>query len=246
MKACVSIVVLLLFWSAISWLAGPALVPSPIETGRDMLALLGDAASWRHMLITFFRGVVGLALAVVIAFVAGVPCGLSKPTMNAIAPAVSAIQACPAIVWISLLMVWVGIGSVVPIAAIALSAFPVMFLNVAQGVAALDPRLFAMARVFKIPKVRVLRQIVLGGISSYALAGFSYALGICWKVTATAEFIGSSSGIGSQIYWSYRFLNMPRLFCWAILLIALGTSLEVGLIRPLRRRVDSERKSGND
>jgi NitT/TauT family transport system permease protein len=246
MKALLSIAVLLLCWSVISWLVGHALVPSPIETGRELTSLLVDPSSWRHMLITFFRGATGLALAVVVAFFSGVPCGLSKRAMNVLAPAVSAIQACPAIIWISLLMVWVGIGSIVPIAAIALSAFPVMFLNVAQGVAALDSRLFVMVRVFKVPKVRVLRQLVLAGISSYALAGFSYALGICWKVTATAEFIGSASGIGSQIYWSYRFLNMPRLFCWAILLIALGMSLEIGLIRPLRRRVGNERVSADD
>jgi NitT/TauT family transport system permease protein len=246
MKARWSIVALFLVWFAISWLAGPALVPSPIETGRELARLLGQPSNWRHMLITFFRGAAGLSLAMMIALALGVPCGLSKGAMNVLAPLVSAIQACPAIIWISLLMVWAGMGSIVPISAIVLSTFPVMFLNVAQGIAAIDPRLFVMTRVFKVPKGRVLRQIVLAGISPYVLAGFSYALGIAWKVTATAEFIGSASGIGSQIYWSYRFLDMPKLFCWAILLIALGTSLEIGLIRPLRRRVGNERTSMDD
>jgi ABC-type nitrate/sulfonate/bicarbonate transport system permease component len=122
-----------------------------------------------------------------------------------------------------------------------LATAPVLFLNAAQGTAALDRRLLLMARVYRVPRLTVLRQIILPGIAPYLLAGFSFALGVCWKVTSTAEFIGSASGVGAQIYWAYRLLDMPRLFAWAFVLIGVGMLLEVRVIRPLRRKVQHER-----
>jgi NitT/TauT family transport system permease protein len=142
-------------------------------------------------------------------------------------------------------MVWVGIGSLVPVAAIFVATFPVLFLNTAEGVSALDRRLFLMARLYHVPRRRVLRRIIVPGIYAYLLAGFSFALGICWKVTATAEFIGSSSGIGSEIYWSFRYLDMPRLFAWAVVLVTFGVVLERLIIRPMRRSVQ-RRRHGDD
>ncbi len=246
MKWCVSILLAVVLWAVVSWLAGPALFPSPWETAGAMARLLATAESWKHILITFFRGTAGLFLALAAAFLIGIPCGLNRTAMNLLSPLIAVMQACPVIVWVSLLMVWVGVGSMVPIAAIWASVFPVLFLNVAQGVAALDERLFVMARVYRVGRWRMLRQLILPGISAPVVAGFSYALGVCWKVTATAEFIGSSSGIGSRIYWSYRFLDMPQLFCWALILIAFGLALEAGWVRPLRDRVRNAKKSSHD
>jgi len=45
----------------------------------------------------------------------------------------------------------------------------------------------------------------------------------------------NTRGIGARIYWSYRMLQMPELFSWALVLIGLGLGLEFTLIRRLRR-----------
>ncbi len=246
MRRRAAIALVLLLWTLASWLAGPALVPTPWETGREMAVLLAEPASWKHLLITFFRGSLGLAMGAAVALALGIPCGRSRAAMNLMSPIVAAIQACPAIIWISLLMVWVGVGSLVPVVAIGLSAFPALFLNIAQGMASLDPRFFAMARVYRVPRRRVLADIAFQGIASHALAGFAYALGISWKVTATAEFIGSGSGVGSRLYWAYRFLDMPRLFCWAILLVGFGVFVDAALVKPLRRRLAEQKVSSGD
>lgn len=235
MKYAISIIVFLLFWIAVSAAAGPETVPGPLSVARETAVIFMEEGGLRHVLLTLARGGLGLAAAMGLALILGVPCGLSPRLMEHLMPLVAALQACPAIVWISLLMIWVGTGSVVPLAAVATAAFPVLFINTAQGVAALDRSLFELAAVYRVPKRRIWRDIMVPGIRSYWLAGLSYALAVCWKVTATAEFIGSADGIGSRIYWSYRFLNMPAIFAWSLLLVLFGVSLELGLVRPLRR-----------
>jgi NitT/TauT family transport system permease protein len=246
MKKVIPLIILLLVWQLATLSFSSALVPGPAATARELMRLLSALATWQHLCLTLFRGAGGLSLAVALALLTGIPCGFSKNAMGLVAPLVVALQGCPPVIWISLLLVWVGTGTVVPVVVVFASVFPMLFLNVAQGVAALDRRLLTMARVYRFSKWRILRHIILPGISSYALAAFSFALGVSWKVTATAEFFGSGSGIGSQLYWSYRILDMPRLFGWAVILILIGLALEMSLIHPLRHVVATRREASHD
>jgi NitT/TauT family transport system permease protein len=232
-------------WEVLSRWAGSELVPGPVLTARAAARIFSSLEAWGDLTTTLARGALGLAGATLSAFAAGIPCGLSRRAMDAIAPVVAAIQGCPAIVWIALLLVWTGAGPVVPLVAIWIAVFPVLFLSIAGGTAALDRRLFEMARAFRVPRGRLLTGLLLPGIVPAFLSGLSYALAVCWKVTATAEFLAASDGVGSQIYWAYRYLDMPALFAWTAAVMMLGASLESGVIRPLRRRA-GERAVGKD
>lgn len=245
MKRAASVLFMLVCWSLLALAVNSVLLPSPWTVAKEMAHLLSEQAPYRHMLISFFRGVTGLLLALIGGILAGILCGLRKSAMEAVSPLVSALQGCPTIVWVSLLMVWVGIGSVVPIAAIAAATFPVIFLNVAHGVSALDRRLLVMSRLYHVSRRRILGDIVRPGISPYLLAGFAFSASICWKVASTAEFIGSESGVGAQIYWAYHDLNIPRLFCWALLLILFALAIDTWLIKPLGEVVRNQRSSAN-
>lgn len=181
-----------------------------------------------------------MIVSAVLGYVLGIPCGLSPGAMRLLSPLVTALQSCPPIVWISLLLVWAGIGATVPILVVVAATFPVLFINIAHGTADLDRGLLEMARVYRLAPARVLLEIILPGISRYALAAFSFALGITWKVAATAEFFGSGSGIGSRIYWAYRQLDMPLLFAWTAVIMAIGLAIELGLVQPLRQETRAE------
>lgn len=229
-------VILLLCWALASMLCGPALVPAPGTTALKLLTLLASQATWSHVAATLLRGLGGLALAAVAAYVLGIPCGLDPRLLEFFSPLVTAAQSCPPIVWISLVLVWVSTGSTVPIIVVFASVFPVLFINVAQGTAHLDRNLFAMARFYRVPRRRFLSQLILPGIAQSSLAAFTFALGITWKVTATAEFFGAATGIGAQIQRAFRLMDMAGLFAWTVIIIAIGLALELGLIHPLRDR----------
>lgn len=231
-----SLALFLAVWVGLSGVMDSRLMPSPWRTMADLGHMLSGLDTWIHIGLTVFRGFAGLAIAFAFAFIFGVPAGFSRRTMDLIGPLVAALQACPAIVWVTLLMVFVGSGSQVPVTVVAAALFPPLFVNVAQGTASLDPRLLSMARLFKASRGRVLRDLVIPGIAPFLLAGLSYGLATCWRVVAMAEFLAAGQGVGSRLYWSYRMLDMPRLFSWVIVLMVLGLGLEVFLVRPLRLR----------
>ncbi|TWI66956.1 NitT/TauT family transport system permease protein [Desulfobotulus alkaliphilus] len=245
MQGCIPFIfsmgLMLTFWGFLTFFMGTGLVPSPVETFSCLAKMLLGASLWENVAISVFRGLLAISTTLFLALITGILAGLSRKTMSLITPLVVALQATPPILWITLLMIWAGTGSTVPIAVVIASLYPPLFFTVAQSVASLDPRLFSLAKIYGVKNYRLLKDLILPGIHPYLLGGLSYALGSCWKVTAVAEFFGSSRGIGAGVYWSYRMLDMPQLFSWAIILVGMGMGIEFGLIRPLRRRALAQR-----
>lgn len=221
-------------WWFISYLNHRRVVPSPPETAAALARLLAMPDTWLDIARTILRGGAGLAAGSILAIAAGILCGQRRRLYDAASPVVTVAQSCPPIVWISILLVWLSIGGLLPMTVAFLSVFPVFFFNVANAVHSLDAKYFELAKVYRIPRLKTLANITLPGISKALAAGFSYALGITWKVTATAEFFGSQDGIGSRIYQSYRQLDLPELFAWTILLATMGVTVEMLLARRFR------------
>jgi len=230
----VSLLALLVAWAVASALAGPALMPWPWDVAATLGGLLSTAEFWWQVAVTLARAACGLAVALALAFLLGVPAGLSPTVMRLAGPLVAALQSCPPIVWITLLLVWAGSGNATPITVVAATVFPPLFANIAQGCMSLDPRLFAMARFYAVPGPVKLARLVLPGLAPYVLAGLSYALASSWKVAAVAEFLGSGNGLGARIYWAYRMLEMEQLFAYTLVVVIAGVALEAGLVAPLR------------
>lgn len=227
---------LLLAWIVLSHSMGQALVPGPGATLRALGALCGDAGFWQALAITCARASAALATTVALALVTGIAAGLSNRAMAFLAPMVTLCQSTPPILWITLLMVWVGSGSTVPYLVVIAALYPPLFAVVAQSTAHLPAEYFEMCRVHRIAPGAILRRVILPGIFPGFLGGFSFALGSCWKTAAVAEFLGSATGMGARIYWAYRMLEMETLFAWALTLVGLGLILEVGIITPLKRQ----------
>jgi len=234
MPALFAALICLITWVSATFFFGSNLVPSPLTTLLKLTSLIITTNFWTEVSITVFRGIIALAFAVSLALATGIIAGRHQLVMRMVSPLVAVLQATPSIIWITLLMVWAGSGSTVPIMVVTAALFPPLFANIAYSTAALPKRLFKMANLYQVGNYRILKDIILPGIFPFFLGGFSFAIGSCWKVAAVAEFLGSSRGIGAQIYWSYRMLDMPALFSWALVLIGIGVSIEWFMVRPLR------------
>lgn len=242
MKVLPHLVSITLFFSL--WLTGcltlgERLIPWPTDVAVALAHILGLAEGWKHIGLTVIRGAAGLTLSLGLALLLGLPAGLNKRIMELTAPLVAAFQATPTILWITLLLVWIGTDGTMPVDVIILALTPPLFANIAQGAAALDRRILAMTALYQVNFRRTLKDVILPHLRPYLLAGMSYALGAVWRVAAAAEFFGASNGIGARIYWSFRMLDMPALFAWAFILVCFGAGLEMWMIRPLRRLADS-------
>lgn len=226
--------IVLILWAAGYIGLGEALVPSPLSVLTRTCGFFTDTVSVNHLSMSLFRGILALVITYCIALPAGILCGLNRRLMDGLSPLVTILQSCPPVIWISLLMVWAGMGSTVPVTVAVLTMLPVVFYSTAAAVSSIDHNLFDLVHVYRTAKPRVLTGIIFPAISSALIGSFSYSLGVTWKVIATAEFFGSAEGIGSRLYWSFRFLDITGLFAWTLVLITLGFITETFFIRNLR------------
>lgn len=237
LPATLGILLLLGGWWFASWKLGSTLLPTPPVVLSQLASMATETDALQQVSITLSRTLLGLTLGFGCALVLGLLAGHIVFVRHMINPVVAAMQSFPTIVWLTLLMVWVGTGSeVIPAAVVFMVTFPVLFANVLQGYISIDQRLFAMSNLYRVPLWRVIRHIVIPSVIPHVLAGLSYGVAASWRVTIVAEFLGSASGMGARIYWSYRMLDMPQLFAWSTIAVSLGVALECLIIAPMRKK----------
>lgn len=217
---------LLAIWSLLSISRAAILVPAPWRVFSLLCHMAATTQMWTDMATTLLRGATGLMLASILAFTLGLTCGLSRHLMNMLSPFVSVLQSCPPVVWISLLMVWLSTGWAVPVVAVAISTFPVLFINISIGTSEIDRGLFALSNLYQVPYTQRLIHLILPGIAAPCRSAYAFATGITWKVTATAEFLGATDGIGARLQESFQRLDMTALFAWTLLIIIPGIILD--------------------
>jgi len=213
---------------------GPAMMPPPPEILGRLAELAASGDIFVEGLRTFARGLAGVLLANLIGISLGLAAGAIRPLARLVRPLLTALNACPPVVWISFAMVWMGSGGGVPVFVVAAATLPPVFLAVAEGVRAIDPRLTAMSRLYRVPTAVRLKGLIVPGAFPFWRAAFAYSAAAAWKVAAVAEFLGSPDGIGARIYWSYRRLEMAELYAWTIAIVAFGVAVDAGIAR-LRR-----------
>jgi ABC-type nitrate/sulfonate/bicarbonate transport system permease component len=223
---------------------GSELAPAPGATLAVLWKLACSGELFQELAVTLLRGACGIILANIVGVPLGLAAGLAPGLLRLVAPLVAALQACPPVVWITLVMIWAGTGSIVPVVTVFAATLPFVFSATAQGALGLDRRIAAMSRLYDVPRGRRFRYFILPSVFPYWLAGFSTVLATGWKSAAVAEFLGSHQGIGACIFWSYHKLNMEGLHAWALTLILLGVILECAVITPLRRKAARLQTSG--
>lgn len=240
-----AVAVWLLVWQGVSMALaaayphGALLLASPAAALLRLGELARTAAFWRAVggsALRIFGGfLLSCLLAVVLAALAARFCRLRE----LLAPLVAAVKAVPVVSFIILALVWLD-GGDLPLFISALMVFPPVYLNVLAGIAATDKRLLEMARVFRVPLRRKLRDIWLPQVLPYFRAACSLGLGLCWKAGVAAEVIGLPAGtIGERLYTAKVYFQTPDLFAWTAVIVAVSVLFEkafLALVDALARK----------
>ena len=162
--------------------------------------------AWR----TFWVTMVGFAIAIVVGVLLGFVIGSSRLAYSAMYPLMTAFNALPKAAFVPILVVWFGIG-VGPaiLTAFLISFFPIT-VNIATGLATLEPELEDVLRVLGAKRWDVLMKVGLPRSLPYFWASLKVAITLAFVGTTVSEMTASNEGIG-------------------YLLISAGSSMQMGL-----------------
>jgi NitT/TauT family transport system permease protein len=186
------------------------LFPSPWEIGKQMVEFRGPllAAAWQ----TFWVTMVGFGLAIVVGVLLGFVVGSSRMAYAAIYPLMVGFNAVPKAAIVPILVVWFGIG-VGPgiLTAFLISFFPIM-VNIATGLATLEPELEDVLRVLGAKRWDVLVKVGLPRAMPYFYGSLKIAITLGFVGTVLAEMTAGDAGIGNLIQTAGSQQRMPLAF----------------------------------
>jgi NitT/TauT family transport system permease protein len=204
------LVAIVLIWEAITRGFGISefIFPSPSRIWEQTLehktTILGHA--WR----TYWVTMVGFGLAIVVGVLLGFLIGSSRLAYSAVYPLMTAFNALPKAAFVPILVVWFGIGAGPAIlTAFLISFFPIM-VNIATGLATMEPELEDVLRVLGAKRWDVLTKVGLPRSMPYFFGSLKVAITLAFVGTTVSEMTASNEGIG-------------------YLLISAGSSMQMGL-----------------
>jgi NitT/TauT family transport system permease protein len=206
----VLLIIIVAIWELITRGFGVSefIFPSPSRIWSQTLefkeVIMGHA--WR----TFWVTMVGFGIAIVVGVLLGFLIGSSRMAYAAVYPLMTAFNALPKAAFVPILVVWFGIGAGPAIlTAFLISFFPIM-VNIATGLATLEPELEDVLRVLGAKRWDVLTKVGLPRSMPYFFGSLKVAITLAFVGTTVSEMTASNEGIG-------------------YLLISAGSSMQMGL-----------------
>jgi NitT/TauT family transport system permease protein len=231
--SCLGVLIIVLGWHLLSLHYNRVLVPSPADTIRAFMDIYSSGELMKNLQISFHRQIIGLALGLIMGIGTGILAGINHKLELTIQPFIKILLAVPAIVFVVMAMVWLGMGSSMAIFLVALLVYPIMHVNTVQGFKSIDRNLLEMGKVYRLPVIIKIRKIYLPGLTHSVVAGFSLATASSVRLTIMAELLGAREGIGQKIAVSRAYLETENLFAWVLVLILIIVFLEWFIVRPL-------------
>lgn len=204
------LIAVLIFWELLCrvFSISEFIFPTPTRIASQLwefhTVIAGHA--WR----TFWVTMVGFGIAIVVGVLLGFLIGSSRLAYAAMYPLMTAFNALPKAAFVPILVVWFGIGvGPAVLTAFLISFFPIT-VNIATGLATLEPELEDVLRVLGAKRWDVLMKVGLPRSMPYFYGSLKVAITLAFVGTTVSEMTAANEGIG-------------------YLLISAGSSMQMGL-----------------
>lgn len=154
---------------------------------------------WGHIWASLSRVLIGWSIASAMAIPLGLFMALND-TFRAVAkPLFDLIKPMPPIAWISIAILWLGIGETSKIFIIMVGTFVPCLLNAYNGVRLVDPQLYDVIRSLGGNRRDEIFQICFPAALPAIFAGLQISLSLAWMCVLAAELVSARSGLGFLI-----------------------------------------------
>lgn len=184
-------------------------------------------AIWPHTYQTLYTTLVGFALGVMIGLALGVLIGSSKLAYDTAYPLLVGFSSIPKVAVVPIFVLWFGAGTVPAIlTAMIICIFPIV-VNVATGIATVEPELEDVMKTLKATKLDILWNVGLPRSMPYFFASLKVAVTLAFVGSVVAETVASNRGIGNMMMIASSSFNVPLVFAGLFVLGGLGVALYV-------------------
>jgi NitT/TauT family transport system permease protein len=199
------------------------ILPAPTEI------FAAFAKFWWPMLknayVTLWTTLAGFLLAVAFGLFLGLVVGWSRTIYRGLYPVLIGFNSIPKVAVVPILVLWFGIGEVPAIlTAFLISFFPIV-VNVATGLATIEPELEDVLRALGASKLDVMRKVGIPRAMPYFFGSLKVAITLAFVGTVVSETIASNAGLGFLMSQAGTNFQMPLVFAGLIALAVEGIGM---------------------
>jgi NitT/TauT family transport system permease protein len=232
-----SAVSVLVVWQGAASAAASPLLPSPTAVAIALSHLVVEGRLALDLGITLARVAASFVLAMAVGAAIGISMGESRGADRLLDLWLVLGLNIPALVIIFLCYLWLGLGELAAIVAVALNKVPTSAVILREGARAVDRELLQVADVLRLSWRRRLQQVYLPQLYPYFMAATRSGLSLIWKIVLVAELVGRSNGVGFQLGVYFAFFDITNILAYTVSFIAVVAAAETLAIRPLERRL---------
>lgn len=232
-----SVVTLVFIWKIISGLFDSEMImPSPEATLKSLIIIFQSKNFLQTVMSTVVRGMMGFFISGVLGLIVGILAGMNQFGEKLVAPFLIVVKATPVMSIILITLIWFQ-SNYVPVFVSFLVAFPIICGNVLEGIKSVDVKIIQMAKIYHVPKWRILLEIYVPSIASFVVAGFSTAMGIGWRAVIAAEVLSQPQyAIGTSLQTAKIYLETAHVFAWTVIAIFFSFLFEQG-VRMIEKKI---------
>ena len=224
-------------------------LPRPYEVVLQLRSMMFDPLAGKsllgHIWASTQRILIGFTIASLVAVPLGLMMALNRYVNAIVKPLFDLLKPMPPLAWISIAILWFGIGETSKVFIIIIGTFVPCLLDAYNGVRLVEPELYDVIRMLGGNRRHEIIQVCFPAAFPAIFAGLQIALSIAWSCVLAAELVSARSGLGFIIILGMN-LSRPAMIVGGMVVIALVawtmSQLVSGLERfvcPWKREIDS-------
>src|SRR5438093_1671483 len=178
-----------------------------------------------HALQTFWTTMSGFAIGVVVGVLLGFLVGSSRLMYTALYPLMVGFNSIPKAAFVPVLVVWFGIGTIPAILTAFIICFFPITVNVATGLATIEPELEDVLRALGASRMDVLLKVGLPRSLPYFFASLKIAITLAFVGAVISETVASNQGIGYLMISASSTFRVPLVFAALLVVAAMGVCM---------------------
>ncbi|HEY0181364.1 MAG TPA: ABC transporter permease [Rhodopila sp.] len=208
----------------------PVFLPTPENTVLAFFTMLTKQDFLLDFLASIEIVLQGFVYGAALGILCGGAAGLSRAIQRVIGPTLDSIRQIPAIAWLPLIVLWLGIGPLAKVVIITKVVFFPVFLNTLQGIRGVSKDYIDLAQVLTLRRGQLIRYIIIPAATPGILVGVRYGAGLAWAMVVVAEGLSGMQGIGYLIFRAQALLLTDQLLVCMVVIGLVGFVIDRGVV----------------
>jgi len=174
---------------------------------------------------TLWTTIAGFLLATMFGLLLGIAVGWHKSIYAAVYPVLIGFNSIPKVAIVPILIMWFRPGSIPAVlTAFLISFFPIV-VNVATGLATMEPELEDVLRALGASKLDIMRKVGIPRSMPYFFGSLKVAITLAFVGAVVAETVGTDLGLGKLMLDASAGFQVPIVWACLLVLAVLGIIL---------------------